>query len=320
MEEKVDYKEYRRILGEEFRLRPGNKFHYSFLGSSFVTPAVDIRLAVNQIREVALNSTVLRSYVAAYGMDTSPRIQVPAVDYDGTPRTRSLALESDAAHANLISEIVDHALIACYGPDFGRPDGEHPYTVDGYTYRDIMKAVRFHDVAENATGDNPDNGGAFDETIKDAFEADRICQALTSVPEYEKPQSDKVVKLFKEMQDKSTPTGRLLYICDKFAANFIVLTYDSLGASPKLHFAAPRPLSSRDKEEMLLCDYVDADDYHLASEMWAIDLLHIRNLIEYDDTGFITACLIMYTLMVHGKWYDWRERDYEHRKSSKHQS
>ncbi|MBQ6375964.1 HD domain-containing protein [Candidatus Saccharibacteria bacterium] len=311
MKEVINYREYRRILGEEFRLRPNNKFHQSFLSSSFVAPATDIRYAVEQIREIALNSTVLRSYVQAYGMDLHARAKVPAQDYNGANTTRSLAYESDGAHANLLCEILDHALIACYGPDFGEPGGDHPYTIDGYTYREIMKTARAHDLTENITGDNPDNGGSYDKAVKDAFEHDYVRRILSSVPHYNAPQSDKSAKLFCEMQDRSTPTGRLLYVCDKFAANVMVLTYDSLGFPPMLHYGAPRPLSNRDKEEMELCDFVDDMGRHLASEMWAVDMLHIRNIVQYDDTGFITACLVMYTLMIHGHWYAWREHDYE---------
>ena len=50
--------------------------------------------------------------------------------------------------------------------------------------------------------------------------------------------------------------------------------------------------------------------FYKASEMWTIDHLKIRELIRLDDDGFFTALIVMYTLMVNGKWYSWREKDY----------
>ena len=306
----VDPKEYRRIVTEELKLRPGNKFHQSFFSSSFVKPAIDIRAAVGQIREVALNSTVLRSYIKTYGLDTSARTEVSAKNPDGTDTARPLAYESDGAHANLLCELLDQALIATYGPDFGDPEGTHPHTVDGYTYREVMRAARIHDLGENITGDNPDNG-SMNESVKFDFESEQIIHYLGRAPEYDNKISRKILKLLTEMEEKSSPTGRLLYVCDKFAANVIVLTYDSLDCPPMLSYSSPRPLSDRDKEEMELCDFVDDSGRRLASEMWAADMLHIRTLVQSDDTGFITACLVMYTLLVHGHWYSWREADYK---------
>lgn len=309
MESFVDRGEYRRILTEEFNLRPNNKFHHSFMSSAFTTPYTDIRMAMEQIHEVAVNSTVLRSYVKSYGLDQSERKEVPAKNYDGTSKSRPLAYESDGAHVNLVCEILDHALIACYGPDFGQLGGEHPCTVDGYSYRDIMKAARIHDLPENLTGDNPDND-SFDEKAKDAFEEKFFTSFTGNFPTFDATTGTKVLKLLLEMRDKSSPTGRLLYICDKFAANVITLVYDFLGAPPKKGYRGSIPLSGRDRAEMDLCDSFDENTMRHASEMWAVDMLHIRNLIQYDDTGFITACLVMYTLMVRGHWYEWRERDY----------
>lgn len=310
MEGFVDYKEYRRILSEEFALRADNKFHYSFLSSAYSTAPTDIRSVVDHIRAVALNSTVLRSYVESYGMSHESRPKI-TTDYNGTLYERPLAYESDGAHANLMCEILDHALIACYGPDFGRPDGNHPFTIDGYSYQDIMRAARTHDLTENITGDRPDNS-SIDEKAKLALEDRYFSEYTGNTPSYDTGEGARVYKLLREMSDKSTPTGRLLYISDKFAATFITLTYDSLGYSPAL---APNSdhASPRDFDEMMLCGYVAPDGRRRASEMWTVDMLRIRKLIDYDDTGFVTACLVMYTLMVHGQWYKWRKIDYDRR-------
>lgn len=315
MENFVDYKEYRRIMSEEFKLRPDSKYHSSLLMSSFVTSAIDIRRAVEQIHEVAMNSTVQRSYIVCYHLDGREQFVLRGETIDGEKRTRNLVYESDAAHANLVSEIVDQALMACYGGDFGQVGSQYPVTSDGYTYRDIIKAARFHDLAENLTGDVPDNDSC-DPVRKTSCELARISAITDNAPSYDMETNSRVLKLLQSMAKKDTPTGRLLYICDKLAATFMTLTYDSLGYPPRLRPSDPYA-SARDFDEMMMCDVVDEDGSRYASEMWTVDLLHIRNLIQYDDTGFITACLVMYTLMVRGKWYDWRERDYEAVKQSK---
>ena len=38
--------------------------------------------------------------------------------------------------------------------------------------------------------------------------------------------------------------------------------------------------------------------------------LQMRKLVQYDDTGFFTALIVMYTLQIHNYWYSWREADY----------
>lgn len=313
MDNFVDYKEYRRIMSEEFKLRPDSKYHSSLLMSSFVTSAIDIRRAVEQIREVAINSTVQRSYIVSYHLDGRGQFVLQGETIDGEKRTRNLVYESDAAHANLVSEIIDQALMACYGGDFGQAGSQYPVTSDGYTYRDINKAARYHDLGENLTGDDPDNASG-DPERKTSYELAHIGAITDNAPSYDAGANSRVLKLLQSMVKKDTPTGRLLYICDKLAATFMTLTYDSLGYPPRLS-PTDSCVSARDFDEMMMCDTVDDDGFRHASEMWTVDMLHIRNLIEYDDTGFITACLVMYTLMVRGKWYDWRERDYEKKKT-----
>ena len=171
----VNYREYQRILDAELRLRKNSKHAVSFFSTIRSESATDIRLAVEQIHEVALNSTVQRSYVVAYGQDTRPEVTVTLRDGNGHTVSRPLAFESDGAHANLMAEIVGHALLACYGPDFGEPDGTHPRTVDGYSYRDIMRAIRYHDCPENLYGDVSDNGSR-DESVKRQYESDYFCE------------------------------------------------------------------------------------------------------------------------------------------------
>jgi hypothetical protein len=44
--------------------------------------------------------------------------------------------------------------------------------------------------------------------------------------------------------------------------------------------------------------------------MWAIDYFKMRELEQYDDTGYFTALIVAYTLAVNGHWYIWRDHDY----------
>ena len=60
---------------------------------------------------------------------------------------------------------------------------------------------------------------------------------------------------------------------------------------------------------MRICERLDGN-YRRASEMWTIDYLKLRRRIQFDDSGFFTSILVMYTLMVNKTWYNWRERDY----------
>ena len=44
--------------------------------------------------------------------------------------------------------------------------------------------------------------------------------------------------------------------------------------------------------------------------MWAVDFFKMRKFNELDGSGFFTAIIVMYTLIVKGHWYTWREKDY----------
>ena len=156
--------------------------------------------------------------------------------------------------------------------------------------------------------DIPDND-SFDREAKITTERTYHIEFDSCYPRKHHNFRHNVAKLLREMEDKSSATGRLLYVADKTAANIITLTYDMVGCPPMLpdNYANASP---RDKEEMALCDYVSPEGYHLASEMWAVDFFHCRKLYQYDDTGFFTALIIMCTLLVHNHWYQWREREY----------
>lgn len=244
-----------------------------------------------QIIEVAKQSTISRSFNVRYNVT----------------KERS-ALESVSAHTNLMQEILDKSLTYIYGPFFGEPGSEYPLTADHFSYREIVHACKQHDLPENTIGDIPDNGDRNDE-VKAAVEKDYWVEYNSHYRESERLFARSVCKLLANMRDKQGETGRLLYAADKTSALIIVLTYDLLGLNPKMHFTDVLA-SERDIIEMHFCDYCQ-EGYYRASEMWTIDFLRLRKINQYDDSGYFTALIVMLTLLVNGRWYNWREHDYE---------
>ena len=112
----------------------------------------EIYYTVWRLMEMAKIAFISRSYNMTYGLFSDDFI-----------------FESVGAHTNLVSGIVAHALDFYYGSGFGEPNGGMLVTPDGYSYRDVMEAVRIHDLAETEYGDIPDNG-ARDEDRKDRKE------------------------------------------------------------------------------------------------------------------------------------------------------
>ena len=246
----------------------------------------ELAATTKQLAHVAKNSLVLRSYNLRYHLTN-----------------HSKTFESVGAHTNLVEAIVDRALSAIYGSDF-----DFAETDDGYSYREIVEAVRRHDLPENETGDIPDNGNR-NEAEKQARERAFLTDFSNLSPMRELKFDARVTQLLSEMEDKSSLTGRLIFCADKIAALFMTLCYEEVGHSPLMKKHS-RYASERDRKEMAMCDFSENGACR-ASEMWAIDYFKMRELIQYDDNGFFTALIVMYTLMVHGCWYTWREKDYQ---------
>lgn len=235
------------------------------------------------------STTVPRAYNSRYGLDD-----------------RSVTLESVAAHTNLALALADLALIYQYGYDF-------TVSCDHFTRRAIMTAIRIHDLPENDFGDKCDNG-TIDERKKRKMETSYLDKFFSLYPQTFQPDArntfiDEVRLLFKEMRPDGCPTGQLLYLIDKASAILITLWLDQIRYSPMIHESA-EDLSDRDREEMSLCDWRE-NGYCKASEMWTADAFHIRKFMDADDTGIITAVIVMATLQTNGRWYDWRWKDYE---------
>lgn len=275
---------------EKFAKRPRSRFNVS-----------EIENTAWQIGEIAKSTFVTRCYNHFYGISDEEN-----------------GIETDSAHTNLVIELVDRALSYNYGPDFGEPGSTWPRTIDGYTYREVIEAARQHDLPENIIGDIADNGDR-DDAAKAIDEEAYLQEYNARFPARESVFAKKTMQLFYEMNAKSSATGRLLYAADKTAALIIALALDHVDRPPMVLNDAPC-LSEKDRMEMKVCDYKEyvrkIGAYRCrGSEMWTIDSLRIRKILaNYDDTGFFTAIVAMYTLMVHGRWYDWRKKDYKKNK------
>ena len=237
-----------------------------------------------QVAEATKSSLVLRSYAGRYGLTNS-----------------NVAFESVGAHTNLVSILVDRMLSFHHDLDTDAP-------IDGYTYREIMEAVRLHDLPENEFGDISDNG-SFDATLKQQREK-QYYQDIFNCHYQDREEKFKtnVMKLLDEMDNQSSFLGRAIYCADKTAAIMITLQYDEVGFPPSLRID-DETASTRDREEMELCDFRYHDTCR-ASEMWTVDWFKSRRLVDFDTTGFYTAVIIMRTLQVNDRWYHWREKDY----------
>lgn len=248
-----------------------------------IPPVSEIFKVIQQINEVAESSSILRSYNGRYNLTDD-----------------KYAYESVSAHTNLCYIILDRCLSYMYGPKMN-------LIPDGCTYRELMEAIRRHDLPENVIGDIPDNGGV--NVAEKRSSEKRYFDAFSSYSPFREDNFERNVnRLLREMDFQSSLMGRVLYMADKTSAIIITLWHDSQNRHP-LMMPNSDNISERDATEMRLCDKKINGGYR-ASEMWTIDFLKVRNLVQYDDTGYFTALIVAYTLQVNGRWYKWRERDY----------
>lgn len=272
----LEMADYERIMSQESK----------FALNTWYPPTSEemIRTSI-LMSEYAKNSKVLRIYNNQYGLTKA-----------------KIAYESVAAHTNLVSEIITRALSYVYGPDVD----ELPR---GIIFKDILDAVRRHDLPENMTGDTADNG-ARDEQLK--LNAENVYQQYISslMPPREYDRNCKVVELINEMNNKSTEIGRMIYLADKASAIIATLRGFEDGDPPLLSPKSPYA-SAKDKRIMTKCDLTVKGKYY-ASEMWTNDWFGERRLVDYDDSGYFTALIVMSTLRVRQRWYSWRENVYEY--------
>ena len=272
----INYGDFKFIMEKEGRLRTGKTTRYIDLP---IGPPHEIEKITKRILEITKGSTVLRS-----GNRT------------GHLTTATTAFESDAAHTNLVRTLVKYC-INNYGIKSSYIPSYNTYSID--------EAAILHDLAENETGDIPDN--------RDRNEAEKLQQEdayndeiLETYPEVYRP---KLKKLLKEMQDKSSSEGRILYVADKLSAIIMMLVYDMVETYPPYVFEDEKSISKISKEEIALCHKLPNNGI-LLSELWTADFLYGRKIVNYDDGGFYTAILVMATLLVHNEWYKWRIKQY----------
>ena len=211
--------------------------------------------------------------------------------------------ESVGAHTNLVSDIMRKYLRYEYADD--------TETEDGYDFLTVLEAAGRHDLPENETGDIPDDGRR-DEAAKRATEAKYLRWYSSLAPSRDIDFEKNVAKLLYEMEEKSSVTGRALYMADKISALIITLCLsakDNL-ATPYITMDDPSA-SARDLEEIEIIRQADGDmnprRHFKAAEMWAVDYFISREIEQYDDSGFFTALVVMTTLLLNNsEWYQWR--------------
>lgn len=272
------YQEFRRIMAKE------SKFN-SACGTFAKNSSDTIYMMSKHLQEIARSSFVSRSYNSRYGLASG-----------------SIVFESVAAHTNLVMALVDGAISIS--------SKLRKKVEESYALREVYEVIRIHDLPENRIGDWPDNGSC-DDAEKARLENEYLQEYSLYYPADTPEFKQRVLKLFKEMNEQSSPAGRLIYVADKTAAIIATLTLDLTKHSPMM-YDNDKNASEHDKTEMSICDFADHRGYRKASEMWTIDYLHIRGLNRFDDTGFFTAIIVMCTLLTNGHWYHWREFDYTH--------
>lgn len=239
-----------------------------------------------QLSEIAFSALVPRVYITRYQLTKTNEV-----------------FESVSSHTNLLMALVDQALTFQYGPDF-------TITNDGFTYREIMEAIRRHDLPENSFGDQPDNGERDDENLA-KYENSYWRQFTKFSSPNRSIFESKVNSLLISMREQTTETGRLLHVADKAAAVFMALCCDEKQKIPTMSIDDPAA-SAAEQADMKLCENKVSSNGVLlcrASEMWTIDFFN-RQFNKMDHTGFFTSLIMMKTIMLYGKWYNWRKDIY----------
>lgn len=272
-----DCSKFLKIMDKEARLNYKRLPKWS---NKLNNPLV-IKGVATRVLEIAKNSAVIR-----VGVKT------------GHLTKDNTAYESDGAHTNLVRALVDYALDFIYGWNNSPPF---------YDRREMGEAVLRHDLPENETGDTADNN-SHDEAEKRKHDKEYQKAFSTHYPDEQFLHTYRIETLLDEMETKISEEGRILYSADKVAAIIAMLAYESIGKRPYVGINDDS-MSELNKTELKLCE-IDENNEVLLSELFTADYLEGRDLIRYDDSGFFTAILIMTTIIVHEKWYDWREKKY----------
>ena len=210
-----------------------------------------------QLSQIAYSTLVSRSYNLRYHLTSCP-----------------VTFESVASHSFLVENMMDSALSFLYGPNFTQ-------TTDGFTYREIMQAIRRHD-------HSPSRECKTEQNVKYLLEDSR--------------------------SNFSTTTGRQIHAADKASAIFAALCFEEKGFTPWM-VEDDKLASARETNIMKKCSrgkfdhltvvwLLEARYQRYASEMWTIDFFD-REFHKMDYGHYFTALIIMKTIAVTGKWYDY---------------
>lgn len=212
--------------------------------------------------------------------------------------------ETVSTHTSIMLKLVDAYLNFTYGPELDRS-----IIPGGYSYREVMEAITRHDLPENKTGDTPDNNNR-NEVEKNRTEAEWWKNYSKYSPKNQEDFDKRVNKLLGEMVNKSSTMGRALFVADKVSAILSSLYLDKYDENPPRMNPRSYQICEHDLREIRVCERRIGKGICRASEMWTVDYLKLRQRVKYDDSGFFTAILVMYTLVVNQTWYTWRECDY----------
>lgn len=285
---------YNQIIASEEKVLPGYK----------APPCTPYVLGiVEQLECIADSSMTLRCIDTRYG----------------TMQPGQLAYESVSAHTNLVKAIVDRILAHLFYSEHSKTKKdktEDDKTEDGFTYREIMTVIERHDLAENIFGDIADNGNRPDKELS-RIENSYLYHYASVSPLFDTEFEKHVKDLYENYVYKIGPTGQLIYGADKLAAILMALRYDAAGV-PHTMRNDRQDASALERAAMEHCQYREyhvggpTGDYYLcrASEMWTYSGFEFQEIFRYDKTGLLMAILVMETLIVHEKWYDWREANY----------
>ena len=283
---------YAKIMEQEEAIHKGWKFDFFARHR-----AHQIFGDVVQLTEIAKASTIPRSYLKNYNLDSS-----------------DIVFESVSAHTNLCRAILSRALddlrfyLDISNVENGFSNAQIRDELNHYSDSEIFEAMNIHDLPENDIGDMPDNG-TIDQAAKTAGET-KYFDHYISLYSRKKPEfGQHVVELVHAMEDPNSIIGQILHLSDKVAAIITTLTYDRLGHPPVMSMTSTAA-SDKDRKEMAVCDYYN-QGFCKASEMWTMDYFLIRRFVDRDHTGYFTSLIVAATLMANdNKWYDWRTQGY----------
>ena len=155
-----------------------------------------------------------------------------------------------------------------------------------------------HEIGEVFEGDTPDDGRRNDDdkNTKELMHVVAYCELL---PEEAKMEA---LQIFTEFQEKSTPRGRLLYMCDKADGTLQTLLYRMEGreGSPEVKRKLYSRLSVQD------CRAIDLTESSEMSDIWALSFA--EKCRDYEGFEFFWNLLLIASMEVRGHGFGWARK------------